>query len=197
MDSTLLSSGHRWPRLIGTALVAGLWLVGTARHIAGAAEARPLHGALPMDEQLKRLGTLRPERDVTQPPPRIDPFIWSSVVPKDNAMTAARVALGKRLYFDTQLSADGTVACATCHDVSRGFTDQRAVAEGIRDQLGRRNAPTTMNALLFQTMFLDGRAPTLEAQAKMPIVNPIEMGQTASDAAVHAIADDLEYQRQF
>ena len=51
------------------------------------------------------------------------------------------------------------------------------MSEGIGDQLGRRNAPTTLNALFFQTLFLDGRAPTLEEQAKLPIVNPIEMGQ--------------------
>jgi cytochrome c peroxidase len=107
------------------------------------------------------------------------------------------VALGRKLYFETRLSADGTVACATCHDVSRGFTDQRPVAEGIRDQLGRRNSPSTMNALLLQTQFWDGRAPTLEEQAKLPIVNPIEMGQPSQDAALQAIASDPEYVKMF
>jgi len=95
------------------------------------------------------------------------------------------------------LSADGTVSCATCHDVTRGFTDQLAVSEGIKDQNGRRNAPTTLNVALLQTLFLDGRSPTLEHQARMPIVNPIEMGMPDGAAAANAIADDAEYQTAF
>ena len=119
------------------------------------------------------------------------------MAPQDNEINGPRVALGKKLYFDTRLSADGTVACAVCHDVSRGFTDQRNVSEGIRDQLGRRNAPTTMNTFVFQTLFLDGRAPSLEEQAKLPIVNPIEMGQPDGNAVTQAIANDPDYQRMF
>lgn len=155
------------------------------------------HGAMPMEKQLSQLDQLLPKSDVTQPPPPISSAIWKTFVPKDNEMTAARVALGRKLYFDTRLSADGTVACATCHDVSRGFTDQRNVSEGIRDQLGRRNAPTTMNAFLMQSQFLDGRSPTLEEQAKLPIVNPIEMGLPNGDAAVKVLAGDAEYVKMF
>lgn len=156
-----------------------------------------MHGALAMDEQVKRLDILLPARDVTQPPASVDPLIWQTVVPEDNTMTPERVMLGRTLYFDTRLSADGTVACAICHDVSRGFTDQRPVSEGIKDQLGKRNSPTTMNAFLFQTQFLDGRAPSLEEQAKLPIVNPIEMGHLNPEAAVKAIADDPTYKELF
>jgi cytochrome c peroxidase len=167
----------------------------TGAPVAGAAE--DLHGAMAMAEQETRLDALLPERDVTQAPPGIDPVIWASLIPADNAMTPERVALGRKLYFDTRLSRDGTVSCATCHDVSRGFTDQRNVSEGVGDQLGRRNAPTTLNALFFQTQFLDGRAPTLEEQAKLPIVNAIEMGQPDGPTAVAAIAGDAEYVRMF
>ncbi|MCS6925567.1 MAG: cytochrome-c peroxidase [Candidatus Binatia bacterium] len=156
-----------------------------------------LHGALPMDQQLAQLDRLLPPRDVTQPPPNIDGVIWQALIPQDNAMTPERVALGRKLYFDTRLSRDGTVACATCHDVSRGFTDQRPVSEGIDDKLGQRNAPTTLNAVFFETFFLDGRAPSLEEQAKLPILNPIEMGHPNPEAAVKAIADDPEYQDLF
>src|SRR5262249_28100709 len=92
---------------------------------------------------------------------------------------------------------DGTVACATCHDTSRGLTDRRATSEGIGDKIGQRNAPTTMNALFYYTQFWDGRAPSLEEQAKLPIVNPIEMGQPDGAAAVAAIQGDPEYQRMF
>lgn len=157
----------------------------------------PTHGALPMDQQVSRIDALLPTIDVAVPPSGVDPVIFKLFVPADNEMTPARVALGKKLYFDTHLSADGTVACATCHDVSRGFTDQRSVSEGIRDQLGRRNAPTTMNTFVLQSLFLDGRAPTLEAQAKLPPVNPIEMGQPDGAAVTKAIANDPDYQRMF
>ena len=92
------------------------------------------HGALAMSQQQTVLEDLLPAYDVTQPPPGVDPGIWQQlVIPEDNKMTPERVALGKKLYFDTRLSKDGTVACATCHDVSRGFTDQRPVSEGIGD----------------------------------------------------------------
>jgi cytochrome c peroxidase len=162
-----------------------------------AAEGQALHGAMPMDEQLSRLEQLQGQIDVTKPPAGMDDVIYALFIPKDNAMTPERVALGKKLYFDTRLSADNTVACATCHDVSRGFTDQRPVSEGIRDQLGRRNAPTTPNTFVLQSLFLDGRAPSLEEQAKLPIINPVEMGQPDGAAAVKAIADDPDYQQRF
>jgi cytochrome c peroxidase len=197
MDHVLRPTKHRRLRSMATSFAVALLALGIATSFAKAAEEPSLHGALAMGEQESRLGKLLSDRDVTQPPQGIDPVIWRSIVPADNQMTAERVALGRRLYFDLRLSADGTLACATCHDVSRGFTDQRPVSEGIRDQLGRRNAPTTLNALLMQTLFLDGRAPSLEAQAKLPIVNPIEMGHPTSAAAVKAIAADPEYQRQF
>ena len=161
------------------------------------AQETALHGALPMTEQITRLQNVLPTHDVSQPPPGVDPVIWSAFVPTDNVMTPERVELGRKLYFETRLSADGTVACATCHDVSRGFTDQRAVSEGIRGQLGKRNAPTTMNAMLLASQFLDGRSPTLEAQAKLPPLNPIEMGQPTPEAVMKTIADDTAYQDLF
>ena len=155
------------------------------------------HGAASMDYQLQELGKLLPEADPSKVPAVFDPVIWDVFVPKDNLMSPERVALGRKLYFDLRLSQDGTVSCATCHDVTRGFTDQRNVSEGIRAQLGRRNAPTAVNAMLLQTLFLDGRAPTLDHQARLPITNPIEMGMPDGDAAVKAIAGDPEYQKLF
>lgn len=155
------------------------------------------HGAAAMQYQLKQLDRLMPSVDVSKAPSGFDPVIWEAFIPEDNVMTPQRIALGRKLYFDKRLSADGTVSCATCHDVTRGFTDQLAVSEGIKDQLGRRNAPTTLNVALLQTVFLDGRSPTLEHQAKLPIVNPIEMGMADGQAAVDAIKDDVEYQAAF
>jgi cytochrome c peroxidase len=150
-----------------------------------------------MDYQLRTLGRLMPEVEVGIAPAGFDPVVWQAFIPEDNALTLERVALGRKLYFEKRLSADGTVACATCHDVTRGFTDQLAVSEGIEAQKGRRNAPTTLNVALLQTLFLDGRSPTLDHQARMPIINPIEMGMPDGAAAAKAIADDPEYQAAF
>ena len=131
-------------------------------------------------------------------PKGIDPVVWNGIyVPADNGLTPDRIALGRKLYFDTRLSSDGTVSCATCHDVSRGFTDRRNVSEGVGDHLGRRSAPTTLNAALFQSMFWDGRAPTLEEQAKLPILNPIEMGHPDPASAMRAVGSDAAYKDMF
>jgi cytochrome c peroxidase len=135
--------------------------------------------------------------DYENAPAGIDPVAWRESIPEDNQLNAARVALGRKLYFDERLSSDGTVACATCHDAAMGFTDHRGGSEGIGGQVGRRNAPTTLNAALLETQFWDGRAPNLEEQAKLPIVNPIEMGQPNGEAATAAIASDPEYVRMF
>jgi cytochrome c peroxidase len=137
-----------------------------------------------------------PAEGVT-PPPGVDPYIWTASIVPGNEPTAERVALGRDLYFDTRLSLDGTVACATCHDVTRGFTDQRSVSEGVKDQLGRRNAPTTLNAMLFTTQFWDGRSENVEHQAGMPVVNPIEMGMPDHAAAVERVAAVPEYVQAF
>ena len=163
----------------------------------GKAIPKAEHGAASMDYQSEELERLQGSVDLSHAPRGFDPVVWAAFIPEDNALSAERVALGRKLYFDKRLSADGTVSCATCHDVTRGFTDQLAVSEGIKDQLGRRNAPTTLNVALLQSVFLDGRSPTLEHQAKLPIVNPIEMGMPDGDAAVGAIKDDPEYKSAF
>ncbi|HEX6838184.1 MAG TPA: cytochrome c peroxidase [Polyangia bacterium] len=119
------------------------------------------------------------------------------VTPGDNPTTADKVALGEKLFFDGRLSADGTVACATCHEPDKGFTDGRATSIGIKQQIGHRNAPTVLNALYNDTQFWDGRAHLLEDQAKLPITNPIEMGQPNLDAAVAAVDKIPEYRDEF
>ena len=102
--------------------------------------------------------------------------------PKNNPYTAAKAELGRLLYYDTRLSADNTVSCATCHSPKDGFTDDEPVSTGIRGQKGTRSAPTVINRALSLAQFWDGRAPTLEEQAKGPIANPIEMGNTLDGA---------------
>ena len=82
------------------------------------------------------------------------------IVPADNPLTAAKVELGKKLYFDARLSADDTVACATCHDPRHGFAEPRPVSLGVGGAKGVRNAPTVLNAAFLSTQFWDGRAAT-------------------------------------
>ena len=119
------------------------------------------------------------------------------VIPSDNPSTPEKIALGEKLFFDGRLSADGTVACATCHNPARAFTDGRETSVGIRGGVGQRNAPTILNALYNKTQFWDGRVRTLEEQAALPIVNPIEMGQPSIRAAVSGIAAIADYRQAF
>lgn len=116
-------------------------------------------------------------------------------VPADNPPTEAKVELGKKLYFDARLSSDGTIACASCHAPQSGFADPRGrpTSGGVRGQLGTRNAPTTLNALFLGEQFWDGRAPTLEAQALQPFVNPVEMGLPDHAALAKIVAGLGEY----
>jgi len=120
-----------------------------------------------------------------------------AVIPPDNRQTPQKIALGEKLFFDGRLSADGTVACATCHDPARAFTDGKPVSIGIEGRAGQRNAPTILNALYNKTQFWDGRVTTLEEQAALPIANPVEMGQPSLEAAVARIAVIREYQDAF
>ncbi|MHC4509350.1 MAG: cytochrome-c peroxidase [Planctomycetota bacterium] len=190
-------SSTRW-RIICSVTLIGISLVPWNVEAAAVDDVpKGDHGAATMEYQTKTLERLMPTVDLSRAPAGFDAVVWQAFIPEDNGLTRQRVALGRKLYFEKRLSADATVSCATCHDVTRGFTDQLAVSEGIRDQHGRRNAPTTLNVALLQTLFLDGRSPTLEHQAKMPIVNPVEMGMPDGQAAVAAIQNDAEYKAAF
>ncbi len=103
------------------------------------------------------------------------------MVPNDNPQTDAKVLLGKQLYYDKRLSKDSTIACATCHSPTMGWSDAGPTSEGIKSQRGGRRAPPVVNAAYSPLQFWDGRAPSLEEQAKGPIANPIEMGNTHDD----------------
>jgi cytochrome c peroxidase len=96
-------------------------------------------------------------------------------IPEDNRPTLDTVALGRRLFYDPKVSADHSLSCASCHNPGLGFTDGRAVSIGTANRVGRRNAPTVLNAAYLSSQFWDGRAKTLEEQAAAPISNPVEM----------------------
>ncbi len=95
--------------------------------------------------------------------------------PKENQITPERVELGTFLYFDTRLSRDGTVSCATCHNEANGWSDGLPKAVGIEGREGPRNSPTVLNTAYQIRQFWDGRARTLEEQALGPIEADVEM----------------------
>ena len=117
-------------------------------------------------------------------------------IPADNPPTADTVALGKKLYFDTKLSADDTIACASCHNPDKGYTDNQQFSSGVAGKLGGRNAPTVLNAAYHPVQFWDGRAPSLEMQAEGPIANPVEMNM-AHLQCVDLLNKDAAYKAQF
>ena len=113
-----------------------------------------------------------------------------------NPLTLAKIELGRQLYFDTRLSADNTVSCASCHHPQDGYSRHTPTGVGIRGQKGGRNSPSSYNRILSDAQFWDGRAGSLEAQAVGPIQNPIEMGNTHA-AAVATLEKIDGYKLQF
>jgi cytochrome c peroxidase len=122
-------------------------------------------------------------------------------VPEDNPMTAAKVELGRRLFYDARLSADGTTACASCHLQALAFTDGRARAEGVHGATGHRNAPSLANVGYFPTLtWANPHLDRLEIQALVPLfgTEPEEMGLAGREDAVFArLAADPWYARAF
>jgi cytochrome c peroxidase len=123
--------------------------------------------------------------------------LYAISVPADRVPTAAQIALGDKLFNDKRLSVDDSVSCATCHEPKAGFVDHKPLSEGIRKQRTQRNSPTILNAMFAATQFWDGRAPTLEAQAKLPITNPIEMGMKDAEAVTAKVRAIPEYADSF
>ena len=118
------------------------------------------------------------------------PLPFEAPAPLDDPLTPEKVELGRRLFFDTALSRDGTLSCASCHDLyTHAGGDGRATAIGIDGQVGPRNSPTVWNTAFQARLFWDGRARSLEEQALGPIANPIEMGADLADVVARLGAD--------
>jgi len=116
--------------------------------------------------------------------------------PTDNPYTPQKAELGWLLFFDKRLSCDNSVACASCHDPRHAFGDGATVSTGVRGQKGGRSAPTVINRAFSVEQFWDGRAPTLEEQAKGPIANPIEMDHT-HEACIKSLRAVPGYRQRF
>ena len=127
----------------------------------------------------------------------LPPETWRYWVPVSNPLTPAKVELGRRLFFDPRLSADGTISCASCHKPERGFADGLPVAEGIGGQRGTRNSMSLLNVIYNTAQFWDGRVDTLEEQALQPLTNPVEMGNRSIDEVVARLRGDRGYREDF
>lgn len=102
----------------------------------------------------------------------------------DGAPSKAMVDLGRMLYFDKRLSKNQDVSCNSCHQLDRYGVDNESTSKGHRGQRGGRNSPTVYNAAGYFVQFWDGRAPTVEEQAKGPILNPLEMAMPNAETVV-------------
>jgi cytochrome c peroxidase len=148
----------------------------------------------------------QPEKAATQPeraapahtlPLGVSAKLYELAVPVGREPKPEQVHLGDKLFNDKRLSADNTVACATCHEPAKGFVDGKPVSDGIAKRHTLRNSPTVLNAMFNATQFWDGRAATLEDQAKLPILNENEMGMKSAEDVVAKLRGLPEYVTAF
>ena len=119
-----------------------------------------------------------------------------SPLPQTPPYHSGKAALGMRLFFDPTLSRDNTVSCSSCHDLNQGGDDGLPVSVGIEGKQGTFNAPTVLNSRYNFVQFWDGRAPTLQEQAKSPLTNPVEMDATEA-SVVKAVKSNPDYVKAF
>ncbi len=117
-------------------------------------------------------------------------------MPADNPLTEKGVELGRMLFYDKQLSADGTVSCASCHQQSKAFTDGLQFSEGVNGKMGDKNSMSLANLHWTSRFFWDGRAKTLEEQALEPISDIREMNLEIGEAVARLQADQ-DYPERF
>ncbi len=144
------------------------------------------------------LSAQQPSASPAQPVALFSQNVLNSFAPAGNPSTDAKAKLGDMIFDEKRVSIDDSVACNTCHSPRNGFTTHTPTSRGAKQQIGKRNAPSILNTVFYKSMFWDGRAATLEEQATMPILNPIEMGQkdpkdvVAKLAAIPQIADAFQ-----
>lgn len=117
-------------------------------------------------------------------------------IPADNPPTAETIELGRSLYYDTALSSNNTISCASCHSPEQAFADGKRVSNGVGGKLGVRNSPSVLNSAYWTLQFWDGRAPNLEKQIEGPVTNPVEMAHSLKGVA-QRLSDDPSYVAAF
>ena len=119
------------------------------------------------------------------------------VIPDSIPIDPTKVELGRMLYNDVRLSVDNSISCASCHDLSKGGTDNKPFSEGVGGQFGGINAPTVFNATFNFVQFWDGRAADLAAQAAGPPTNPVEMAHKSWRDIENILAADKDFAQAF
>ena len=133
------------------------------------------------------------------PPAEINPRLLRrfKAITSDAPPSKPLVELGRKLFHDARLSLDGDVSCASCHAIASFGVDGRRTSTGHKGIVGDRNAPTVLNATFAFSQFWDGRAATIEDQAKGPILNPKEMAMPSGDAVIARLAKVAGYKKEF
>jgi cytochrome c peroxidase len=158
-------------------------VVATAVAVIGCTKKEePAPAAEPVEEKATAV-------EETKPAVRAEPI---QPLPEVAEVDMDKVLLGRSLYFDTALSGDGTISCATCHSMDHGGAEPRKTSVGINGSTGPINSPTVLNSSYNFVQFWDGRAKDLQEQAEGPVANPIEMGATW-EAVVKRISKKKEY----
>jgi cytochrome c peroxidase len=138
-----------------------------------------------------------PTPGAAPPVPLFSAEVIQSFTPTDNPITDAKAKLGDMIFDEKRVSADNSVACNTCHSPRNGFTTHTPTSRGAGDRIGKRNAPSILNAMFYKSMFWDGRATSLEEQSTLPILNPVEMGQKDPKDVVAKLAAIPEFVEAF
>jgi cytochrome c peroxidase len=132
---------------------------------------------------------------------KLPPGIAAPPVPSGNPMSAAKVELGRRLFYDADLSRDGTTSCGTCHEQHRGFTEGNASHPGVGNVPGRRNVMGLANVAYFLPLtWADPRQTKLEDQVLVPLMgeHPVEMGMNGMDGELaRRLSGDACYRTMF
>jgi cytochrome c peroxidase len=121
----------------------------------------------------------------------------SEVAAKDNELTAAKIDLGRQLFFEKRLSKNQDISCNSCHNLAQYGTDRAATSTGHKGLHGSRNAPSVYHAALHIAQFWDGRTATLEDQAKLPVLNPVQMAMPEESELLKVINSIPEYVDSF
>lgn len=126
--------------------------------------------------------------------PMEKPIVSGIPFPKDNPITAEKIAFGKRLFFDKRLSKNNDLSCATCHRPDKAFTDGLTKSIGTNGSAAMRNAPSLLNAAYAKSYMYDGEVKTLELQVLVPIQDHLEMGSSMKEV-LQKLSKDPEYKR--
>ncbi len=128
--------------------------------------------------------------------PMFQPLPAQALSP-DNEITDAKVDLGRMLYYETRISKGGKMSCNSCHVLDKYGNDNLPFSPGHEGKLGGRSSPTTYNAALHVAQFWDGRAPSVEEQAKGPVLNPVEMGAPSEEFVIKVLKSMPGYVEAF